>query len=96
MEQQQQQNEEAVEYQEEFKNPAQGDWYVETATPEENSYEYDEFENPAHYFDEEDEDVDPYYIADTKGRAKAFEGQVSLHFHSIPCQYHDDVYGVYC
>ncbi|KAF9542618.1 hypothetical protein EC957_001825 [Mortierella hygrophila] len=73
--QQQQQNEEAVESQEEFKNPAQGDWYVGSATPEEDSYVYDEFENPAHYFDEEDEDVDPYYIADTKGRAKAFEGK---------------------
>ncbi|KAG0295678.1 hypothetical protein BGZ96_011255 [Linnemannia gamsii] len=82
VEQQEEQQEEeaveyqdAVEYQEEFKNPAQGDWYVETATPEEDSYEYNEFENPAHYFDEDDEDVDPYYIADTKGRAKAFEGQ---------------------
>ncbi|KAF9107570.1 hypothetical protein BGX29_005929 [Mortierella sp. GBA35] len=76
--QQQQQDEEVVEYRgEEFKNPARGDWYVESTpeTPEENSYEYDEFENPAHYFDEEDEDVDPYYIADTKGRARAFEGQ---------------------
>lgn len=86
MGQQEQQEEEtveyqdAVEYQEEFTSPAQGDWYVETATPEEDSYEYDEFENPAHYFDEEDEDVDPYYIADTKGRAKAFEGQVRLYF----------------
>ncbi|KAG0281222.1 hypothetical protein BGZ95_005827 [Linnemannia exigua] len=73
--QQQQQVEEVVEYkEEEFKNPVQGDWYVES-TPGEDSYEYDEFENPAHYFGEEDEDVDPYYIADTKGRAKAFEGQ---------------------
>ncbi|KAF9130088.1 hypothetical protein BGW39_003492 [Mortierella sp. 14UC] len=75
LEQQQQQEKEVVEYrEEESKNPAQGDWYVES-TPGEDSYEYDEFENPAHYFDEEDEDVDPYYIADTKGRAKAFEGQ---------------------
>lgn len=90
-EQQQPQKEEGVEYQDEFKNPVQGDWYVETATPEEDSYEYDEFENPAHYFDEEDEDIDPYYIADTKGRAKAFEGQVRLHFHSIPHHYHADV-----
>ncbi|KAG0377281.1 hypothetical protein BGX24_006386, partial [Mortierella sp. AD032] len=73
--QQQQVEEEVVEYrEEEFKNPVQGDWYVES-TPGEDSYEYDEFENPAHYFDEEDEDIDPYYIADTKGRAKAFEGQ---------------------
>ncbi|KAF9934413.1 hypothetical protein FBU30_002237 [Linnemannia zychae] len=59
-----------------FKNPPQGDWYVES-TPGTDSYEYDEFENPAHYFDEEDEEIDPYYIADTKGRAKAFEGEDS-------------------
>jgi len=53
----------------------QSDWYVEN-TPEEDEDEYDEFDNPDLYFEAEDEDVDPYYIADTKGRARAFEGKV--------------------
>ncbi|KAG0041847.1 hypothetical protein BGZ83_001234 [Gryganskiella cystojenkinii] len=53
----------------------QADWYV--ATPEEDEDDlYDDFnQNPDLYFEDEDEDVDPYYIADTKGRAKAFEGK---------------------
>jgi hypothetical protein len=78
-EQQQQEEEEIVEYREdEFKNPIHGDWYVEN-NPEEDSSDNDEFEDSVDFFDEENEDVDPYYIADTKGRAKAFEGQVNLH-----------------
>ncbi|KAF9303764.1 hypothetical protein BGZ74_003110 [Mortierella antarctica] len=51
--------------------PAQVDWYVG------NKESSDEFDNPDRYLDNEDEDVDPYYIADTKGRATAFEGKDS-------------------
>lgn len=54
----------------------QGDWYVEN-TPEVDEEEFDDYnENPDLYFEAEEEDVDPYYIADTKGRARAFEGKV--------------------
>ncbi|KAG0347977.1 hypothetical protein BG004_006455 [Podila humilis] len=49
----------------------QVDWYVA------NKDSSDEFDNLDKYLDDEDEDVDPYYIADTKGRARAFEGQDS-------------------
>ncbi|KAG0036450.1 hypothetical protein BGZ82_004190, partial [Podila clonocystis] len=51
--------------------PAQVDWYVG------NKESSDEFDKPDRYLDDEDEDVDPYYIADTKGRATAFEGKDS-------------------
>lgn len=52
--------------------PTQVDWYVG------NKESSDEFDNPDRYLDEEDEDVDPYYIADTKGHATAFEGKVRV------------------
>ncbi|KAK3810788.1 MAG: hypothetical protein J3Q66DRAFT_413936, partial [Benniella sp.] len=52
---------------------AQADWYVENNP----GNGYDDYDNPDAYYDEEDEDVDPYYIADTKGRAQAFEGKDS-------------------
>jgi len=52
---------------------AQADWYVENNP----GNGYDDYDNPDAYYDEEDEDVDPYYIADTKGRAQAFEGKVT-------------------
>ncbi|KAG0030784.1 hypothetical protein BGZ81_002196 [Podila clonocystis] len=51
--------------------PAQVDWYVG------NKESSDEFDKPDRCLDDEDEDVDPYYIADTKGRATAFEGKDS-------------------
>ncbi|KAF9956418.1 hypothetical protein BGZ72_002796 [Mortierella alpina] len=51
------------------------DWYVESVPQEELDAEYDDFENQ--YYDDDDEDVDPYYIADTKGRAQVFEGKDS-------------------
>ncbi len=51
------------------------DWYVENVPQEELDAEYDDFENQ--YYDDDDEDVDPYYIADNKGRAQVFEGKVS-------------------
>ena len=50
------------------------DWYVESVPQDELDAEYDDFENQ--YYDDDDEDVDPYYIADTKGRAQVFEGKV--------------------
>lgn len=51
----------------------QADWYVES-NPDD---EHDDFDNQDAYYDDEDEDVDPFYIADTKGRAQAFEGKVN-------------------
>jgi len=53
-----------------YSQPGQ-DWFVG------NKGSSDEFDNLDRYQDDEDEDVDPYYIADTKGRATAFEGKVS-------------------
>ncbi|KAF9420068.1 hypothetical protein BGZ94_009224 [Podila epigama] len=53
------------------------DWFVGEADSENDQKEQpnDDFmNNTVHYYDE-DEDVDPYYIADTKGRAQAFEGK---------------------
>ncbi|KAF9989778.1 hypothetical protein BGZ75_004955 [Mortierella antarctica] len=51
------------------------DWYVKSVPQEELEADYDDFENQ--YYDDDDEDVDPYYIADTKGRAQVFEGRDS-------------------
>ncbi|KAF9192847.1 hypothetical protein BGZ51_004610 [Haplosporangium sp. Z 767] len=56
-----------------YSHQKQSDWYV--ANTQDEEYEYNEFENQNHYYDDEDEEVDPYYIADTKGRAQAFEGE---------------------
>ncbi|KAI7823897.1 hypothetical protein BC939DRAFT_451171, partial [Gamsiella multidivaricata] len=50
----------------------QADWYVEDG-PEDS---FDD-EDQDQYYDNEDEDIDPFYIADTKGRAQAFEGMDS-------------------
>lgn len=50
------------------------DWFMgesEIPLPDENG-----FNDNNRFIDDEDEDVDPYYIADTKGRAHAFEGKV--------------------
>ncbi|KAF9576382.1 hypothetical protein EC968_008677 [Mortierella alpina] len=51
------------------------DWYVDNVPQGELEADYDDYENQ--YYDEDDEDVDPYYIADTKGRAQVFEGRDS-------------------
>ena len=54
------------------------DWFMgeaESPFPDENG-----FNENNRYIDDEDEDVDPYYIADTKGRAHAFEGKVEYFF----------------
>ncbi|KAG9327106.1 hypothetical protein KVV02_008736 [Mortierella alpina] len=51
------------------------DWYVKSVPQEELEADYDDFENQ--YYDDDDEEVDPYYIADTKGRAQVFEGRDS-------------------
>ncbi|KAF9291597.1 hypothetical protein BGZ68_003213 [Mortierella alpina] len=51
------------------------DWCVQNVPQEELDAEYDDFENQ--YYDDDDEDVDPYYIADIKGRAQMFEGKDS-------------------
>ncbi|KAF9910091.1 hypothetical protein BX616_010946 [Lobosporangium transversale] len=48
------------------------DWYVSNTPDEDYDDEYDE---QGQYFDDNDEDIDPYYIADTKGRAQATENQ---------------------
>ncbi|KAF9029299.1 hypothetical protein BGZ52_003580 [Haplosporangium bisporale] len=47
------------------------DWFVGSKDSSE------EFDNLDRYLDDEDEDVDPYYVADNKGRASAFEGKDS-------------------
>ncbi|KAF8975775.1 hypothetical protein BGZ46_008867 [Entomortierella lignicola] len=44
------------------------DWYVEDVPSDELD---DELQYEDRYYDEDDEDIDPYYIADTKGRAQA-------------------------
>jgi hypothetical protein len=52
------------------------DWFVtESDSPQADNTEYDE--SNRYYDEDEDQDVDPYYIADTKGRAHAFEGKVN-------------------
>ncbi|KAG0034309.1 hypothetical protein BGZ82_005779 [Podila clonocystis] len=50
----------------------QPDWFVANDS---DDYLQDEHDLDGRYYDDEDEDVDPYYIADTKGRARAFEGR---------------------
>ncbi|KAG0342613.1 hypothetical protein BG000_003220 [Podila horticola] len=50
----------------------QPDWFVANDS---DDYHQDEHDLDGRYYDDEDEDVDPYYIADTKGRARAFEGK---------------------
>ncbi|KAF9297532.1 hypothetical protein BGZ74_009778 [Mortierella antarctica] len=52
----------------------QSDWFVANDSDE---YLQDGHDLDGRYYDDEDEDVDPYYIADTKGRARAFEGKDS-------------------
>lgn len=61
----------------------QPDWYVANDS-DDNYLQNDEHNLEGRYYDDEDEDVDPYYIADTKGRARAFEGKVrTLNFGHI-------------
>ncbi|KAG0100756.1 hypothetical protein BGZ93_005323 [Podila epicladia] len=50
----------------------QPDWF---AANDSDEHLQDEHDLDGRYYDDEDEDVDPYYIADTKGRARAFEGK---------------------
>ncbi|KFH65102.1 hypothetical protein MVEG_08583 [Podila verticillata NRRL 6337] len=50
------------------------DWYVADDS-DDNYLQSDDHDLEGRYYDDEDEDVDPYYIADTKGRARAFEGK---------------------
>ncbi|KAG0003349.1 hypothetical protein BGZ79_001121 [Entomortierella chlamydospora] len=45
----------------------QADWYVEDVPADELE---DEYQYEDRYYDEDDEDIDPFYIADTKGRAQ--------------------------
>ncbi|KAG0210969.1 hypothetical protein BGX28_008677 [Mortierella sp. GBA30] len=47
--------------------------HMENIPPEALESDYDDIED--RYYDDEDEDADPFYIADTKGRAQAFEGK---------------------
>ncbi|KAG0261961.1 hypothetical protein BG011_000510 [Mortierella polycephala] len=63
-----------TDYSDAYSHQKQSDWYVAN-TQEEYGYNEFEFENQNRYYDDGDEEVDPYYIADTKGRAQAFEGE---------------------
>ncbi|KAF9907620.1 hypothetical protein EC991_010739 [Linnemannia zychae] len=49
------------------------DWYVGN----DDGPVLDDYEQHTKYYDDEDEDVDPYYIADNRGRAQAYEGKDS-------------------
>ncbi|KAG0369638.1 hypothetical protein BGZ54_009370 [Gamsiella multidivaricata] len=49
------------------------DWFVDQG---DGPFPIEDYEHLTRYYDDdEDGDVDPYYIADTKGRARAFEGK---------------------
>ncbi|KAF9438325.1 hypothetical protein BGZ76_008608 [Entomortierella beljakovae] len=52
----------------------QSDWFVQDASvsDQEEEYRYED-----RYYDDDDEDIDPYYIADTKGRTKSQLNQPS-------------------
>ncbi|KAG0309074.1 hypothetical protein BGZ98_005396 [Dissophora globulifera] len=61
---------------------ARTDWYAEPTMPQkededelyQDEYRGEEVREDV-YYDDHDEDIDPYYNADINGRAKAFEGQ---------------------
>ncbi|KAF9926113.1 hypothetical protein FBU30_004257 [Linnemannia zychae] len=50
------------------------DWLIANDNSRMPSEGYDD---PMQYYDDEDEGVDPYYIADNRGRAQAYEGKDS-------------------